>query len=279
MVEYAYKENGVMKLKPVALSLSQAEIDEIATELLEAMQPDWQNAVSLTAAQLQTGYVVPSNGYICLCCLINSNRNSSVTITVNGVGIAVAWAAANNTAYSIGQAQCQVNKGDIVRLVNDLNVPLIPYGYNPFNFVPFKTSNPVSLRPLDKTKIDASVVQHWDDITSDFSIPGSASGFVLSSVKYNPVLQQLKIIVKKTTSSAASTTFKLYLQYNGSEPIAFGDNTILLWNHVGPANGCLAGIEYGTAVVASNKFEIDTYNRNSSNAWAANDTFRGIIWL
>ena len=279
MVEYAYKENGVMKLKPVALSLSQAEIDEIATELLEAMQPDWQNAVSLTAAQLQTGYVVPSNGYICLCCLINSNRNSSVTITVNGVGIAVAWAAANNTAYSIGQAQCQVNKGDIVRLVNDLNVPLIPYGYNPFNFVPFKTSNPVSLRPLDKTKIDASVVQHWDDITSDFSIPGSASGFVLSSVKYNPVLQQLKIIVKKTTSSAASTTFKLYLQYNGSEPIAFGDNTILLWNHVGPANGYLAGIEYGTAVVASNKFEIDTYNRNSSNAWAANDTFRGIIWL
>ena len=268
-----------MKLKPVALSLSQAEIDEIATELLEAMQPDWQNAVSLTAAQLQTGYVVPSNGYICLCCLINSNRNSSVTITVNGVGIAVAWAAANNTAYSIGQAQCQVNKGDIVRLVNDLNVPLIPYGYNPFNFVPFKTSNPVSLRPLDKTKIDASVVQHWDDITSDFSIPGSASGFVLSSVKYNPVLQQLKIIVKKTTSSAASTTFKLYLQYNGSEPIAFGDNTILLWNHVGPANGYLAGIEYGTAVVASNKFEIDTYNRNSSNAWAANDTFRGIIWL
>ena len=279
MVEYAYKENGVMKLKPVALSLSQAEIDEIATELLEAMQPDWQNAVSLTIAQLQTGYVVPSNGYICLCCLINSNRNSSVTITVNGVGIAVAWAAANNTAYSIGQAQCQVNKGDIVRLVNDLNVPLIPYGYNPFNFVPFKTSNPVSLRPLDKTKIDASVVQHWDDITSDFSIPGSASGFVLSSVKYNPVLQQLKIIVKKTTSSAASTTFKLYLQYNGSEPIAFGDNTILLWNHVGPANGYLAGIEYGTAVVASNKFEIDTYNRNSSNAWAANDTFRGIIWL
>ena len=37
MVEYAYKENGVMKLKPVALSLSQSEIDEIATELLEAM--------------------------------------------------------------------------------------------------------------------------------------------------------------------------------------------------------------------------------------------------
>ena len=139
--------------------------------------------------------------------------------------------------------------------------------------------NPVSLRPLDPHKIDTAILNHWDDITSDFSIPGSASGFVLSSVKYNPVLQQLKLIVKKTTSSAASTTFKLYLQYNGSEPITFGDNTILLWNHVGPANGYLVGMEFGTAVVASNKFEIDTYNRNSGNAWAANDTFRGIIWL
>lgn len=268
-----------MKLKPVALSLSQAEIDEIATELLEAMQPDWQNAVQLTVAQLQTGYVVPSDGYVCLCCLINSSLNTLVTITVNGVGIAVAWSALNNAAYSVGQAQCQVNKGDVIGLVNVDNVPLVPYGFNAFNFVPFKTSNPVSLRPLDPHKIDTAILNHWDDITSDFSTAGSTSGLVLSSVKYNPVLQQLKLYLKKTSSVVAGTTARLFLQYNGSELISFGDNTIAFMNHVGPANGVLAGMEYGTAVVASNKIQIDMYNRNGSNAWAANDTFRGIIWL
>lgn len=270
MVEYAYKENGVLKLKPVAMSLSQSEIDEIATELLEAMQPDWQNAIDLTAAQVYAGYTAPENGlFICSGVYTGGQQ---VRVTINNIEIARAGYTTSSD-YNATYCNCVVNKGDVVKFsINAANKDSIV-------FVPFKTSNPVSLRPLDKTKIDASVVQHWDDITSDFSIPGSASGLVLSSVKYNPVLQQLKLIVNKTTSTAASTTFKLYLQYNGSGPIAFGDNTILLWNHVGPANGYLAGMEYGTAVVASNKFEIDTYNRNSGNAWAANDTFRGIIWL
>lgn len=116
------------------------------SEVVIKQQPDWENAETLTVAQLQSGYVVPSDGYVCLCCLIDSSLNASVTITVNGVGIAVAWSANNNAAYSVGQAQCQVNKGDVIRLVNDLNVPLTPYGSNPFNFVPFKTvAEPLTL--------------------------------------------------------------------------------------------------------------------------------------
>lgn len=257
-----------MKLKPVALSLSQAEIDEIATELLEAMQPDWQNAVTISVT---SSYTVPANGMIVGIIGTTSGSTADGYLLINNVSAARIERQTNFTKD--GTVQCIVNKGDVVTMS----------GINPtwqyMHFVPFKTMNPVSLRPLDKTKIDASVVQHWDDITSDFSIPGSASGFVLQSVKYNSVLQQLKIIVKKTTSSAASTTFKLYLQYNGSDSIHFGDSTAVLWNHFGPANGYLAGMEYGMAVMAANKLEIDTYNRNSSNAWAANDTFRGIIWL
>lgn len=257
-----------MKLKPVALSLSQSEIDEIATELLEAMQPDWQNAIALTAAQLQAGYTAPADGMI----VGNGAGTNAVTeLSVNNIICAVGTYA-NGTFVRLNVSTI-VKPGDIIKTSANLNVVCQIY------FVPFMTMNPVSLRPLDPHKIDTAILNHWDDITSDFSIPGSTSGLVLNSVKYNPVLQQLKLIVKRTTSTAASTTFKLYLQYNGSEPIAFGDNTILLWNHVGPANGYLAGMEFGTAVVASNKFEIDTYNRNSSNAWAANDTFRGIIWL
>lgn len=258
-----------MKLKPVALSLSQSEIDEIATELLEAMQPDWQNAITLTPSQVTSGYVCPNDGII-VGCTVPSNGVSYAT--VNGIVVSRGDQIPNAYVF-FTSVQCMVNKGDIFK-INQVESSSCSV-----SFVPFKTSNPVSLRPLDPHKIDTAILNHWDDITSDFSIPGSTSGAVLSSVKYNPVLQQLKLIVKKTTSTPASSNFKLFLQYNGSEPIAFGDNTILFWNHVGPANGELAGLEFGTAVVASNKLQIDSWNRNSSSAWAANDTFRGIIWL
>lgn len=265
MVEYAYKENGVLKLKPVAMSLSQAQIDEITTELLEAMQPDWQNAVAMPSNF--NGYVAPENGMIVGWGTRNGNGN--VQISINGVIVARGDSA--NSIYAPASIQCIVNKGDVITTSTTIGSAM--------SFVPFKTSNPVSLRPIDKTKIDAAIVQHWDDITSDFSTAGSASGFVLEHVKYNSVLQQLKLYVKKTSAGAASTTFKLYLQYNGSENIVFGDNTIAFMNHVGPANGHLAGMEVGTAIVASNKLQIDIYNRNGSNAWAANDTYRGVIWL
>lgn len=254
-----------MKLKPVALSLSQSEIDEIATELLEAMQPDWQNAVALPSNF--SGYVAPENGMIVGWATRSSNGNLQISIN----GVVVARGDTASSIYAPASIQCIVSKGDVITSTTTPGSTM--------SFVPFKTSNPVSLRPLDPHKIDTAILNHWDDITSDFSIPGSTAGVVLSSVKYNPVLQQLKLIVKKTTSSAAGTTFRIYLQYNGSEPIAFGDNTILLWNHVGQANGVLGGMEFGTAIVASNKLEIDTYNRNGNNAWAANDIFRGIIWL
>lgn len=255
-----------MKLKPVALSLSQSEIDEIATELLEAMQPDWQNAVAIPSNF--NGYVAPENGMIVGWATRSGTGN--LQVSVNGVVVA-RGDTSSGTIYAPASIQCIVNKGDVITASTTPGSTM--------SFVPFKTMNPVSLRPLDPHKIDTAILNHWDDITSDFSIAGSASGAVLNSVKYNPVLKQLKLIVKKTNSSPASTTFKLYLQYNGSELITFGDETMVLWNHVGPSNGYLAGMEYGIAIMASNKLEIDTYNRNSSNSWAANDTFRGIVWL
>lgn len=267
MVEYAYKENGVLKLKPVAMSLSQAQIDEITTELLEAMQPDWQNAISLTAARLKAGYAAPADGIVTG--YGYTNTRGTFVVRINDVATGGYW---YNDAFSFLNIQCPINKGDTIKTENQLESCDI-------YFVPFKTSNPVSLRPIDKTKIDAAIVQHWDDITSDFSIPGSTSGLVLQSVKYNAVLQQLKLYLKKTSSVASGTTARLFLQYNGSELISFGDNTIAFMNHVGQANGTLAGMEYGTAVVASNKIQIDMYNRNGNNAWAANDTYRGVIWL
>lgn len=261
MVEYAYKENGVMKLKPVALSLSQSEIDEIATELLEAMQPDWQNAVSLTGAQVYAGYTAPENGlFVCGSIAVSGQQ---ISISVNGIEIARSGFT-NGNDYNGTYCHCIVYKGDVVKM--NINA-----SSNSIRFVPFKTSNPVSLRPLDKTKIDASVVQHWDDITSDFSTTGSTAGFVLDRVIYNPILRKLRINYHTTNSWAANTTKHFIITYNGSDLPAFTRNC--LYSGSMTLETAAAGYEDSYIVQQANKLSIDVYNRNSNTAWAAGVAF------
>lgn len=249
-----------MKLKPVALSLSQSEIDEIATELLEAMQPDWQNAISLTSVQLQAGYTVPADGMI-VGWSIPANGVSYAT--VNGVVVSRADYVSGSYAC-FTNVQCQVNEGDIFK---------IDYVADPcsVSFVPFKTMNPVSLRPLDPHKIDTAILNHWDDITSDFSTAGSTAGFVLDRIIYNPVLRKLRINYHTTNSWAAGTTKYFIITYNGSDLPAFTRNC--LYSGSMTLETAAAGYEDSYIVQQSNKLSIDVYNRNGNAAWAAGVAF------
>lgn len=249
-----------MKLKPVALSLSQAEIDEIATELLEAMQPDWQNAVQITSAQLQAGYVCPADGLI-VGWSIPANGVSYAT--VNGVTIARADYIINVYA-AFTNAQCLVNKGDVFK-IDHVDDPC------DISFVPFKTMNPVSLRPLDPHKIDAAILNHWDDITSDFSTAGSTAGFVLDRVAYNPILRKLRVNYHTTASWAANTTKYFILTYNGSDLPAF--TRTCFYRGSMTLETAAAGYEDSYIVQQANKLSIDVYNRNGSTAWPAGVSF------
>lgn len=267
MVEYAYKENGVLKLKPVAMSLSQAQIDEITTELMEAMQPDWQNAISLTTSQLSAGYAAPADGIITGYGYTNSSGTFSVKI--NDVVTGGYWFS---SAFSFLNIQCPINKGDTIKTQNQLVACSI-------YFVPFKTRNPVSLRPIDKTKIDAAIVQHWDDITSDFSTTGSTAGIVLNYVKYNPVLRMLKYKVTRNQSTGANSTEKHELIYNGSEMIAFNANSTILLESINFISTITAGYEVSSKIVSSNQIEVNVYNRNGGNTWESGHYFTGVIYL
>ena len=252
MVEYAYKENGVMKLKPVALSLSQSEIDEIATELLEAMQPDWQNAVAIPSNF--NGYVAPENGMIVGWATRTGTGN--LQISVNGVVIARGDTA--SSIYAPASIQCIVNKGDVI------TVSTTP-GSN-ISFVPFKTSNPVSLRPLDHHKIDTAILNHWDDITSDFSTAGS-SNMAIDSAKYNPALRKLRIKCHNTTSQASVSGRAFVITYNGSDLPAFTDSCIYTGSKIQTSD--IAGFEFSSWIKQANQVSFYIYNRTSS-AWPAN---------
>lgn len=261
MVEYAYKENGVMKLKPVALSLSQSEIDEIATELLEAMQPDWQNAISLTGAQLQAGYTAPVDGMIVGWAI---PTNGITYATVNGVVVARA-AFVDNLYACFTNVQCQVNKGDIFKIDN------VSPSVNNTSFVPFKTMNPVSLRPLDPHKIDTAILNHWDDITSDFSTAGSTAGFVLDRAMYNPILRKLRVNFHITNSFAAGTAKYFIITYNGSDLPAFTRSCFYRSCKI-ESDTYNSGFEDSYVIQQSNKLNINMFNRNVNASWAANTT-------
>ena len=262
MVEYAYKENGVMKLKPVALSLSQSEIDEIATELLEAMQPDWQNAITLTPSQVTSGYVCPADGMIVG--YSYANLGNTTLAFINGVVVARSDYTHDNVSFT--NIQCQVNAGDVFTVEN-INVG----GYS-YSFVPFKTMNPVSLRPLDPHKIDTAILNHWDDITSDFSTAGSTAGFVLDRAIYNPILRKLRVNYHITNSFAANTNKHFILTYNGSDLPAFTTNC--MYSSCMSSSTTIASVGFEESyTITSNKFDINIYNRNSGTAWAAGSSF------
>lgn len=248
MVEYAYKENGVMKLKPVALSLSQSEIDEIATELLEAMQPDWQNAVRITPSTLP--YTMPSDGIFIGRGI--SATSGSITIYINGVNI-----SDTNSGYT--NFQVSVKKNDIARMIGSL-------AGGGFTFVPFKTMNPVSLRPLDPHKIDTAILNHWDDITSDFSTAGSLN-MAIDNAKYNPALRKLRIKCHNTTSQASGSGRVFVITYNGSDLPAFTDSCIYTGSKIQTSD--IAGFEFSAWVKQANQVSFYVYNRTSS-AWPAN---------
>lgn len=99
------------------------------SEVVIKQQPDWENVVQITGAQLEIGYVCPSDGMIVGYSYVN-NEDGVWEITVNSVTVSSCWRA--NPAYSFLNIQCQVNKDDLVKSERLMNVCLI-------SFVPFKT--------------------------------------------------------------------------------------------------------------------------------------------
>lgn len=98
------------------------------SEVVIKQQPDWENAVQITGAQLETGYVCPSDGMIVG--YAYADADGIYEVSVNSVTVSSCWRA--TPSYSFLNIQCQVNKDDLVQSERLMNVCLI-------SFVPFKT--------------------------------------------------------------------------------------------------------------------------------------------
>ena len=74
--------------------------------------PDWSNAVTVSKAQLGSGYAVPKNGIIVG--YFGTNENTQTYMSINGVNVAHSFLVASNTWE--GQVQCPVGNGDLVKV-------------------------------------------------------------------------------------------------------------------------------------------------------------------
>lgn len=115
-------------------TVSESDVEVVTSELIRNLHdPDWSQAVSITATQLVEGYTVPKRGIIVGSIWSSKYTNAyNLSIEINNVSVLNARVTDKDVSY--GNIQCPVCVDDKVRLVN------IPASYCSYkiSFVPYK---------------------------------------------------------------------------------------------------------------------------------------------
>ena len=109
-------------------------------EVVIKQEPDWENAVAITAAQINAGYTAPADGMIVgyMICA-DSSDTSFQKVTINGVTISCAYYSPSSSDHSFASISVVVKKGDVFKSTNIGS-------NNSCSFVPFKTvAEPLTL--------------------------------------------------------------------------------------------------------------------------------------
>lgn len=107
--------------------------DSVTPELIRNLHdPDWSQAVSITAAQLIEGYTTPRRGIIVGSIIPNTyDVTGSPIIKINGVVVSYARGSSNEITH--GSVQCSVCAYDVVKLEGtaagncDSHISFVPY--------------------------------------------------------------------------------------------------------------------------------------------------------
>ena len=95
--------------------------------------PDWDQAVAVSAASFLTGYKAPADGMIVGLLFTNGNTSTGVSIKVNGVEIARNKAKDSDHILNV---QCLVNKDNVITITGDDTTTTS----SAIRFVPFEDS-------------------------------------------------------------------------------------------------------------------------------------------
>ena len=114
-------------------AVSESGVEVITPELIRNLHdPDWSQAVSITATQLIEGYTVPKRGIIVGSIIPNTyDITGSPIIKING--IVVSYARGSSNEISHGSVQCPVCANDTASLEGisadncDAHISFVPY--------------------------------------------------------------------------------------------------------------------------------------------------------
>lgn len=102
------------------------------SEVVIKQEPDWENAVAITATQINAGYTAPADGMIVGYLICSDTSPGYHKVTVNGVVISNAYYSNSASDYSFSSIDVTVKKGDVFKSIN------IRSSID-CSFVPFKT--------------------------------------------------------------------------------------------------------------------------------------------
>lgn len=109
------------------------------SEVVIKQEPDWENAVAITATQINAGYTAPADGMIVGYLICSDTSTGYHKVTVNGVVISNAYYSDSASDYSFSSIDVTVKKGDVFKSIN------IRSSID-CSFVPFKTvAEPLTL--------------------------------------------------------------------------------------------------------------------------------------
>ena len=121
--------NSAIRFVPFEDSAAEVETSELIRNLHD---PDWSQAVSITATQLIEGYTVPKRGIIVGSIIPNTySVTGSPIIKING--IVVSYARGSSNEISHGSVQCPVCANDRASLEGisvdscDAHISFVPY--------------------------------------------------------------------------------------------------------------------------------------------------------
>lgn len=122
-------------------------------------RPAWNQAVTISAADLTTGYKAPADGMIVGLLFTNESTSTGVSISVNGVEIARNKAKDSDRILNV---QCLVNKDNVIKITGD--DAGITKTSAVIRFVPFEDSTVSDIEVVTPEYIrNQNILSDWEE--------------------------------------------------------------------------------------------------------------------
>ena len=298
MVEYAYKENGVLKLAPIALNSYDSQSvgsvvgfpGEIPSGYLLCDGSRFnENVYPELYAYLHTN-VLPDYRE---CVLVGAGQNTTDSIATHDV-------------YTVGQFKDDQFQGHIHSIqngwdgsnVNSAERGDARHGYSAHSTEPQTLTNygtpRIGTTTHGKQKglnwaIKATVVNYsaelnpimirntWVSIMTDLLITNSTANVVLDRAEYNYFQNKMRVCYHKTNTTANGATINLYLTYNGqNKNIVFTNQTFVNIMQIQRGTSLVAGQEHKVNLRSEREILLSSFNRQET-AWPANTYFTATL--